>query len=347
MTTTRRQFLIGAGVAAGSAAAAGALGPLAKAGRDDEAEKSLAVDRVVRTTCSPNCTGALRTAGVRARRRGGQDPAGRGLPGRRLQPARLHEGALVPQPDLRRGPDHEAADPHRRARLRRVPGGDLGRGPGAGWPAACGRIGEKWGWDSIHVFGQVPGSGYVQKGANYRACALLGMTHGTSFDFNGDLPMGMPITFGVQNAEHEAKDWANSRFLLLVGSNPVETRIPDVHFIFDAVERGAQARRHRPDASPPPPPRPTPTCGSRPGRTRRWRWRCAARSSRTARRLGLHGHVHGRGAARAHGHGRRLRARSWRRGGPGPARASARRVRRGASVGTAPEVKYSGSCRTA
>ena len=66
------------------------------------------------------------------------------------------------------------------------------------------------------------------------------MTHGTSFDFNGDLPMGMPITFGVQNAEHEAKDWANSRFLLLVGSNPVETRIPDVHFIFDAVERGAQ-----------------------------------------------------------------------------------------------------------
>ena len=86
----------------------------------------------------------------------------------------------------------------------------------------------------------MPGSGYVQKGANYRACALLGMTHGTSFDFNGDLPMGMPITFGVQNAEHEAKDWANSRFLLLVGSNPVETRIPDVHFIFDAVERGAR-----------------------------------------------------------------------------------------------------------
>jgi anaerobic selenocysteine-containing dehydrogenase len=66
------------------------------------------------------------------------------------------------------------------------------------------------------------------------------MTHGTSFDFNGDLPMGMPITFGVQNAEHEAKDWANSRLLLLVGSNPVETRIQDVHFIFDALEMGAR-----------------------------------------------------------------------------------------------------------
>ena len=102
------------------------------------------------------------------------------------------------------------------------------------------RIGDEWGWDSIHVFSQVPGSGYIQKGAAYRACAALGMTHGTSFDFNGDLPMGMPITFGVQNAEHESKDWANSRFILLIGANPLETRIPDVHFIHDAVEKGAR-----------------------------------------------------------------------------------------------------------
>ena len=102
------------------------------------------------------------------------------------------------------------------------------------------RIGERWGWDTVHVFSQVPGSGYVQKGAAYRACAALGMTHGTSFDFNGDLPMGMPITFGVQNAEHESKDWANSRFILLIGANPLETRIPDVHFVHDAVEKGAR-----------------------------------------------------------------------------------------------------------
>ena len=57
------------------------------------------------------------------------------------------------------------------------------------------RIGDTFGYDSIHVFGQVPGSGYVHKGANYRAAAVLGMSHGTSFDYNGDLPMGMPITF--------------------------------------------------------------------------------------------------------------------------------------------------------
>src|SRR3989304_1803641 len=102
------------------------------------------------------------------------------------------------------------------------------------------RIGDAYGYDSIHVFGQVPGSGYIQKGANYRAAAVLGMSHGTSFDFNGDLPMGMPITFGVQNAEHEAKDWANSKFLLVVGANPLETRIPAAHFLFDAAAEGAQ-----------------------------------------------------------------------------------------------------------
>ena len=226
--------------------------------------------------------GQLRPARLRPRRRRGQDPAGRRLPGRRVQPARLHEGPLLPQPGLRRGPDHEAADPHRRARLRRVPRGDLGRGPGQGRGRPARRSARQWGWDSIHVFGQVPGSGYVQKGANYRACALLGMTHGTSFDFNGDLPMGMPITFGVQNAEHEAKDWANSRFLLLVGLQP--GRDPDpgrpLHLRRRRARRPAGRRSTR--ASRPPPPRPTPTCASGPGRTPRWRWRCAARSSRTA-----------------------------------------------------------------
>jgi nitrate reductase alpha subunit len=44
----------------------------------------------------------------------------------------------------------------------------------------------------------------------------------------------------VQNAEHEAKDWANARFLLVVGANPLETRIPDAHFLFDAAANGAR-----------------------------------------------------------------------------------------------------------
>jgi anaerobic selenocysteine-containing dehydrogenase len=235
----RRTFLKGAAAGTAAGAVAGLLPQAAEAARDFEVPGSLPVDKVVRTTCSPNCTGGCG------------------------QLAFVRDGVVV---KIQQAADYPDAAYNPRgcmkglAYLNQIYGADRimkplirtgERGSGefreATWDEVLDKvadglraIGEKWGWDSIHVFGQVPGSGYVQKGANYRACALLGMTHGTSFDFNGDLPMGMPITFGVQNAEHEAKDWANSRFLLLVGSNPVETRIPDVHFIFDAVERGAR-----------------------------------------------------------------------------------------------------------
>ncbi len=241
MKLTRRQFLKLAGVVAGAAtttASAGGLTREALAGRSP-ASSSLPVDRVVRTTCSPNCTGScgqlafVRDGNIVKVQQAADYP----------EPAYNPRGCMkgVSYHLLVHGPDRILAPLVRE--------GERGSGSfrKATWDEVLDRIasdfkriGDTWGWDTIHVFGQVPGSGYIQKGANYRACAVLGMTHGTSFDFNGDLPMGMPITFGVQNAEHEAKDWANSRFLLVVGANPLETRIPDAHFLLDACERGAR-----------------------------------------------------------------------------------------------------------
>ncbi|HWP63445.1 MAG TPA: molybdopterin-dependent oxidoreductase [Candidatus Binatia bacterium] len=237
MPVSRRRFLQ-------TAVAVGAAGTALRVLTPGEAEgrgvtRSLPVDRVVRTTCSPNCTGSC-----------GQLAFVRGDRVVKIQQAADYPDAAYNPRGCMKGLSFHLQI-HGRDRILRplVRTGERGSGEfrEATWDevldhvaAELRRIGETYGWDSIHVFGQVPGSGYVQKGANYRACALLGMTHGTSFDFNGDLPMGMPITFGVQNAEHEAKDWANSRFLLLVGANPVETRIPDVHFIWDAVENGAK-----------------------------------------------------------------------------------------------------------
>lgn len=245
MSTDRRTFLK---AAAGAAAAVGAgtmlpvLDPApvkAASGRDYDIAPSLPVDRVVRTTCSPNCTGSC-----------GQLAFVRDDVVVKVQQAADYPDTAYNPRGCMKGLSY-VNQIYGKDRILKplVRTGERGSGEfrEASWEevldriaADFTRIGETWGWDSIHVFGQVPGSGYIQKGANYRASALLGMSHGTSFDFNGDLPMGMPITFGVQNAEHEAKDWANSRFLLLIGANPVETRIPDVHFIFDALEKGAR-----------------------------------------------------------------------------------------------------------
>ena len=237
MPITRRQLLGGAGVAAGAVVAAGAT--IARPEIGNAAEPSLLVDRVVRTTCSPNCTGSC---GQLAFVRDGRI-------------VKIQQAADYPDPEysprgcmkglsyhlLVHGPDRVMTP-----LIRTGPRGS-GEFREATWEEALDhvagelkRIGDTYGYDSIHVFGQVPGSGYVQKGANYRAASVLGMSHGTSFDFNGDLPMAMPITFGVQNAEHEAKDWANAKFLLVVGANPLETRIPDAHFLFDAVQRGGR-----------------------------------------------------------------------------------------------------------
>ncbi len=248
----RRTVLKGGAIVAGSVvgAALPVINPLgARAGRDYDTPKSKNVDRVVRTTCSPNCTGSC---GQIAFVRDGKIV--------KIQQAADYPDTVYNPRGCMKGlsyANHIYGKDRILAPLIRT--GERGSGEfrEATWDEALDemasrlrRIGEAWGWDSIHLFDQVPGSGYVQKGSNYRAGAALGMIHGTSFDFNGDLPMGMPITFGVQNAEHEAKDWANSRFLLLIGSNPVETRIPDIHFIFDAIEAGAKLVVVDPNYSP-------------------------------------------------------------------------------------------------
>lgn len=235
---SRRNLLIGGGVVGAAGATAAAMG-IANQEVGADPVPSIPVDRVVRTTCSPNCTGSCgQLAFVRD-----------GKVVKIQQAADFPDRAYNPRGCMKGLSYHLQIYNRDRVLTPLIRTGERGSGEfrEASWDEALDLIAEKMtaigdehGWDSIHVFGQVPGSGYVHKGANYRAVATLGMTHGTSFDLNGDLPMGMPITFGVQNAEHEAKDWANSEFLLLIGSNPVETRIPDAHFLFDAAERGAQ-----------------------------------------------------------------------------------------------------------
>ncbi len=239
---TRRRFL-------GATAALGALAGLqygagrylmglsgASAAGDT---KSLEVDELVRTVCSPNCTGACgQNAWVRDGRivkiQQAMDYADEAY-----NPRGCMKGLSYIQSIY--GPD--------RVRYPFIRAGERGENKWrrVSWEEALDNIADKLkqiidedGAESVYFFPQLPGTGPIQKGAATRLAGLLGASHGTFYDYNGDLPLAMPITFGVQCSDHETKDWANARLVLLVGSNPVETRIPDAHFLSDGVEDGAR-----------------------------------------------------------------------------------------------------------
>jgi anaerobic selenocysteine-containing dehydrogenase len=92
-------------------------------------------------------------------------------------------------------------------------------------------IRDNYGMESMLLFNQVVGTGYVQKGAQVRMAALLGMSFATAYDFNGDISMGFTQTVGIDCVECETKSWAHCRTVILWSSNVFQTRIPDAKFL--------------------------------------------------------------------------------------------------------------------
>src|SRR5512138_854100 len=80
-------------------------------------------------------------------------------------------------------------------------------------------------------FNQVVGTGYVQKGAQVRMAALLGMSFATAYDYNGDISMGFTQTMGIDSVECETKSWGHAKYAILWSANLFQTRIPDAHFL--------------------------------------------------------------------------------------------------------------------
>lgn len=92
-------------------------------------------------------------------------------------------------------------------------------------------IGERFGMESVLLFNQVVGTGYVQKGAQVRMASLLGMSFATAYDFNGDISMGFTQTVGIDCVECETKSWSYCKTAILWSSNVFQTRIPDAKFL--------------------------------------------------------------------------------------------------------------------
>ena len=204
---------------------------------DDSEAYAAEVDALVRSTCSPNCTGAC---GFKAR-------VTKGRISTLIQAADYPEDSYNPRGCLRGLSMMDLIYGKDRLKYPLIRTGPRGSGQfrRASWDEAldyaAGKLKEisgKYGPEAIATTIQVPGTGYVQKGA---MVALAGLAHWTmhhGYDQNGDLPMFWPMTFGVQSEELESLEWVNARTTMIFGSNVIQTRLPDAHHLIEAKRRG-------------------------------------------------------------------------------------------------------------
>lgn len=263
---TRRTFLKGAAAGAGALAARDVLaldllapiddplGAYPYRGWEDLYRDQMAFDYAARSTHSVNCTGSCTWKiyvkdGVAFKEEQYSDyPAiGGDLP--TYNPRGCQKGANYleyvygPQrlkyPLIRNGP----------------------RGSGswrrASWSEALSTIAngvvdaiDNHGPDSVTFYSAIPAKHFITFAGGARLSNLTGGVLCSFYDWYCDLPPGEPITWGVQTDSAESADWVNSDYLILWGSNILETRIPDAHFLTEARARGAKVVAVAPEYNP-------------------------------------------------------------------------------------------------
>ncbi len=194
-------------------------------------------ERFVRSTCSPNDTGAC---GYLA-----QVVDGRIVT--LIQAADYPEAEYNPRGCLRGLSMVNLIYGKDRLKYPLIRTGERGKGEfrKATWEEAldftAGRLKEivaRYGSEAVAMTVQVGGTGYVHKGAFVRLAALNHWTIHHAYDQNGDLPMFWPMTFGVQTEELESLEWRNARYTMVFGSNILQTRVPDAQHLIHAKHNG-------------------------------------------------------------------------------------------------------------
>jgi nitrate reductase / nitrite oxidoreductase, alpha subunit len=117
----------------------------------------------------------------------------------------------------------------------------------ASWNEALALIADKVkdaiqldGPDSVTYFAAIPAKHHITLAGGFRLANLTGGVVCSFYDWYCDLPPGEPLTWGVQTDACESADWFNSKYLILWGSNLLETRIPDSHFYTEARMKGTK-----------------------------------------------------------------------------------------------------------
>jgi len=83
--------------------------------------------------------------------------------------------------------------------------------------------------------------------AQMRLFGLLGVPTTDALAGTGDLPLGALQTWGFGAVDGSADDWFRSDCILIWSMNPVYTRIPEAHFLWEARYRGATVVSIAPD----------------------------------------------------------------------------------------------------
>jgi anaerobic selenocysteine-containing dehydrogenase len=194
-------------------------------------------ETVTRSTCSPNCTGAC----------GFDIHVSDGRITTIIQSADYPEKSYNPRGCLRGLSMMNLVYGKDRVKYPLIRTGPRGSGKfrKASWEEALDytaqklkNIMEKYGPEAVGLTVQVPGTGYVHKGAFVRLAGLAHWSIHHGYDQNGDLPMFWPMTFGVQTEELESLEWPNARYTMVLGSNIIQTRLPDAHHLVEAKKNG-------------------------------------------------------------------------------------------------------------
>ncbi|MDW7726710.1 MAG: molybdopterin-dependent oxidoreductase [Candidatus Methanoperedens sp.] len=231
---TRRNFLKGVGAAV---VLAGTGAPQLKLLKPGKAQENSVKPIFVRSTCSPNDTGAC---GYVARVDDGRIST-------LIQAADYPEEDYNPRGCLKGLSFINLIYGKDRLKYPLIRTGPRGSGEfrKTSWDEAldhtAGKLKEianKYGPEAIGVTVQVAGTGFVQKGALVGLTKLASWTIHHGYDQNGDLPMFWPMTFGVQSEELESLEWLNSRYTMVFGSNMLQTRLPDVKQLIKSKNKG-------------------------------------------------------------------------------------------------------------
>ena len=233
---TRRQFIAGSAATLAIAAAGGVSALEFPANAEALTEAEPLGGEWIRTTCSPNCTGAcginawVQDGQVRLLKQAADYPYGHYNPRGCLKGLSIN--TILHGPDRLTKPLMKNED---------------GEQIETDWDTALDtaadklrEIAEKYGPDSIGVIYQVQGTGHIQKGALVRIANTFGWSIIGGYELNGDLPMFWPETFGCQSEELESYCWEDSKLTLVFGSNVMVTRMPDAHFLTYSQENGGK-----------------------------------------------------------------------------------------------------------